>query len=84
MALIEKFLEKRTRAYEDLRMASLVQSSKEGIFSPSTDFPIMVEDLHLWMQTSIETEEKYTIGRRISQFMWDKIPMSSDVVDQYN
>ena len=84
MALIEKFLEKRTKAYEDLRITSLIQSSKEGIFSPSTDFPITVEDLHLWMQVSIEKGEKYTIGRRLSQFMWDKIPMSQDVVDQYN
>ena len=37
MVLIEKFLEKRTKAYEDLRMTSLIQSSKEGIFSPSMD-----------------------------------------------
>ena len=84
MSLIEKFLEKRTRAYEDLKMTSLVQSSQEGIFSPSTDFPITVEDLHLWMQVSIENGEKYTIGRRLSHFMWDAIPKNSDVVDQFN
>merc|ERR1711997_1285211 len=84
MALIEKFLEKRTLAYEELRMTSLIQSSKEGIFSPSTDYPISVDDLHLWMKVSIERGEKYTIGKRLSAFMLDKIPMSSDIADQYD
>merc|ERR1712020_116916 len=70
--------------YETLRMTSLIQSSKEGIFSPSTDYQISVDNLHLWMQLSIEQGEKLTIGRRLSQFMWDQIPMSSDVADQYD
>merc|ERR1712038_453114 len=78
ISLIEKFLEKRTNAYEDLKMTSLVQSSKEGIFTPSTDFSVTVEVLHLWMQVSIETGEKKT------ELMLDTIPMSSDIVDQYN
>ena len=84
MALLEKFLEKRTKAYEDLRMTSLIESSKEGIFSPSTDYHITVEDLHFWMKVAIENGEKYTIGRRLSEFMWDKIPMTQDLVEQYN
>ena len=35
MSLIEKFLEKRTKAYEDLKTASLVQSSKKESSHPA-------------------------------------------------
>ena len=84
MVLIEKFLEKRPLAYEELRMTSLIQSSKEGVFSPSTEHRISVDDLHLWMQVSIERGEKYTIGRRLSAFMLDTIPMTPDIADQYD
>ena len=84
MEMLEKFLEKRTKAYDDLSMTSLIESSKPGIFSPSTEYPITVEELHRWMKAAIANGEDYTIARRLSQFMMDRIPATSNVVEQYN
>ena len=82
--MLEKFLEKRTKAYDDLKTTSLIKSSHQGIFSPNTEYPGSVEELRFWMQAAIENGEDYTIARRLSQFMMDTIPTTSNVVEQYN
>ena len=84
MNLLEKFLEKKTKVYDRLSMTSLIQSSKEEIFTVTTEYRITVDELQRWLQITLQEEEDYTMARRISQLMMDKIPMSQDLVDQYN
>ena len=84
MNLFEKFLEKKTKAYERLCTASLIEGGKPAIFTPTTDYPVTVGELRIWLTSSLTEAEDYTIPRRFSQFMMDKIPMSQDIVEQYN
>ena len=50
MTLLEKFLEKRPRAYQDLEQTSLIDTGTSGIFSPSTQTKVTSDQLRIWLK----------------------------------
>ena len=82
--LFVKFLEKKTKAYDRLGTASLILGGEPAIFTPTTDYPVTMDKLRIWLTSALTEAEDYTLPRRFSQFMMDKIPMSQDIVEHYN